>query len=326
MGKVGSGSVTLEVEDREGIRLLRQALDSAHFDIAHIRPMLRADSDSLTPRADDIPIVVRLLPKGDRLASLIRLFVMGLSVSEADASAALAPVSVERALRLGVVRPSTAGVESTVRIRPAGDLLMACDRAHEGSPDLPADHVMAVASSSMFLASLTVRRHVERALDVGCGGGIQSVVAARHADRVIACDINPRALNFTAFNALLNGVDNVECRAGSFFAPVDGEKFDLIVSNPPFVISPDSASSFRRNTDSIRFCVAVARASRFRAPSCGSSRACASPRPSTPSPRTCYRTWTDGHLAKPSAKPRSNSPPVTSLTRNSNQPRWNWPS
>jgi methylase of polypeptide subunit release factors len=122
---------------------------------------------------------------------------------------------------------------------------MACDRAHEGSPDLPADHVMAVASSSMFLASLTVRRHVERALDVGCGGGIQSVLAARHADRVIACDINPRALNFTAFNALLNGVDNVECRAGSFFAPVDGEKFDLIVSNPPFVISPDSALVFR---------------------------------------------------------------------------------
>jgi len=237
--------VTLDVKDREGIQLLREAFDSAHYDTAHIRPMLRADSDSLTPRAGDIPIVVRLLPKGDRLASLIRLFVMGLSVSHSDASAALAPVSVERALRLGVIRPSTAGVESTVRILPAGDLLMACDRAHEGSPDLPADHVMAVASSSMFLASLTVRRHVERALDVGCGAGIQSVLAARHADKVIACDINPRALQFTAFNAFFNGVDNVECRGGSFFAPVDGERFDLIVSNPPFVISPDTALVFR---------------------------------------------------------------------------------
>jgi methylase of polypeptide subunit release factors len=55
----------------------------------------------------------------------------------------------------------------------------------------------------------------------------------------------PRALNFTAFNAVLNDADNVECRAGSFFEPVDGERFDLIVSNPPFVISPESAITFR---------------------------------------------------------------------------------
>ncbi len=246
MRQEGSGgSVTLDVSDREGIQRLREAFSTAQYDAPHIRPMLRADSDNLTLRPADLPIIVRLLAKDERLASLLRLFLLGIPVPDIEARAALAPVSVERAVRLGVIQPCSGGVESTVRILPAGDLLVACDRSPEGSVDLPADHVMGVASSSILLASLTVRRHVARALDIGCGGGIQTVLAARHADKVIACDINPRALNFTAFNALFNGVDNVECRPGSFFAPVQGETFDLIVSNPPFVISPDSALVFR---------------------------------------------------------------------------------
>ncbi|HET9809589.1 MAG TPA: methyltransferase, partial [Candidatus Limnocylindria bacterium] len=166
-------------------------------------------------------------------------------VSAIDARSALAPLSVERALGLGVLRRVAGNVESTVRILPAGDLVITCDRTPEGSPDLPGDHVMGVASSSILLASLTVRRPIATALDVGAGSGIQSVLAAGHAERVIACDINPRALNFTAFNARLNGKDNVECRSGSFFGPVTGEMFDLVVSNPPFVISPENGLVFR---------------------------------------------------------------------------------
>ena len=48
-----------------------------------------------------------------------------------------------------------------------------------------------------------------------------------------------------AFNAALNGVSNVETRHGSFFDPVEGERFDLIVANPPYVVSPESAYLFR---------------------------------------------------------------------------------
>ena len=78
----------LDSSDREGIEQLREALRTASYDAAHMRPMLRANTDTLTPRPGDIPIIVRLLPKGDRLSSLIRLFVVGLSLSEADARAA----------------------------------------------------------------------------------------------------------------------------------------------------------------------------------------------------------------------------------------------
>ena len=244
-GKANERSVTLDARDRDGITRLREALRTGGYEPQRMRPMLRADSDNLTPRPADIPIVVRMLPKRERLADLLRLFLLGLSVPLADARAALAPLTVEHALRLGVIHRSTGGIESTVRILPSGDLVIACDRSPEGSADLPADHVMGVASSSILLASLTVRRPIARALDIGAGSGIQSVLAAGHAERVVACDINARALNFTAFNALLNGADNVECRAGTFFEPVAGERFDLIVSNPPFVISPDTAMVFR---------------------------------------------------------------------------------
>jgi SAM-dependent methyltransferase len=78
----------------------------------------------------------------------------------------------------------------------------------------------------------------------GCGNGVQALLTARYSDRVIAVDTNPRALRFTAFNAQLNGFNNVECRQGSLFDPVEGMLFDLIVCNPPFVISSESRFQF----------------------------------------------------------------------------------
>ncbi len=65
---------------------------------------------------------------------------------------------------------------------------------------------------------------------------------ARH---VVATDVNPRALAFTEVNAALSGLDNVECRRGSLFEPVDGERFDLIVCNAPYVVSPERRWTYR---------------------------------------------------------------------------------
>lgn len=217
---------------------------SARYDADHIRPLLRADDDAYVPRATDLPVIERMLPKGERLSTLMRLFLLGVDVAEPEAAAALEPLPVEHALRLGLIQRREDRARATVRIAPSGDVLVASDRALAAS-ELAPEHVMGAAASSRLLAGLTVRRPVARALDVGCGCGIEAILAARHAERVIATDINPRALTFTAFNAALNGVDNVECRAGSFFEPVAGETFDLIVCNPPFVISPDRAIVFR---------------------------------------------------------------------------------
>src|SRR5262249_41057278 len=58
-------------------------------------------------------------------------------------------------------------------------------------------------------------------------------------------DLNPRALEHAAFSAQLSGIDNIEFREGDLFEPVGDELFELIVSNPPFIISPDDAYAFR---------------------------------------------------------------------------------
>lgn len=55
---------------------------------------------------------------------------------------------------------------------------------------------------------------------------------------MIGTDINPRAIALSRINAALNGIGNVEFREGDLFAPVAGETFDLIISQPPFVSAP----------------------------------------------------------------------------------------
>jgi hypothetical protein len=74
---------------------------------------------------------------------------------------------------------------------------------------------------------------------------MQAIHASAHAGRVVATDINARALAFAGFNAQLNGAANIELRQGSFFEPVAGERFGLVACNPPFVISPETAYLFR---------------------------------------------------------------------------------
>jgi len=80
--------------------------------------------------------------------------------------------------------------------------------------------------------------HSGTSLDLGCGSGVLALLLAAQSDRVIATDLNPRAIELTELNAQLNGIVNVECRQGSLFDPVAGEFFNLIVSQPPYIPHP----------------------------------------------------------------------------------------
>jgi methylase of polypeptide subunit release factors len=80
--------------------------------------------------------------------------------------------------------------------------------------------------------------HWGTSLDLGCGSGVLGLLLAAQSDRVIATDLNPRAIELTQLNAQLNGILNVECRSGSLFDPVADERFDLIVSQPPYIPHP----------------------------------------------------------------------------------------
>src|SRR5699024_495918 len=129
------------------------------------------------------------------------------------------------------------------------DLWVAADLgAHQRPGALKRDHVLGVGQASLTLAQLTERRAVETALDLGTGCGIQTFHLLPPVRHITATDLSARALAFTRFNLMLNaaalGVDpqrleeRVELLQGSLLEPVAGRSFDLIVSNPPFVITP----------------------------------------------------------------------------------------
>jgi release factor glutamine methyltransferase len=74
-----------------------------------------------------------------------------------------------------------------------------------------------------------------RALDLCTGSGALAVAAARGgASEVVAVDVSRRAVAAARLNAALNRV-RVRVLRGSLFAPVRGERFDAIVSNPPYL-------------------------------------------------------------------------------------------
>lgn len=185
----------------------------------------------------------RRLPPGEPFSALVRLFLLGLPLAAEEAAVALAPVEVDALVASGWLEVSGGAVRATLKLVPHGDLLIASDRDADGPTG--SDWVAGIHPPSVTLAKLTVRRPVARALDVGTGNGIQALLASRHAEAVVATDVNARALELARANARLNGVTNIELRQGSYFEPAAGERFDLLTCNPPYVISPESRYAYR---------------------------------------------------------------------------------
>jgi methylase of polypeptide subunit release factors len=187
---------------------------------------------------------LHLRPDADEpLPALVRLLHAGLPVDTAVAARALEPVALEELERAGILTRAPHGVEALVRLEPFSGLLIASDLEPRGP--LRLDHVLGVGPATRTLAALSVRRPVAAALDLGCGSGVHALLAARHAARVVGVDINSRALRLAELNAGLNGVSNVEWVEGDLFEPVRDLEFDLVVSNPPFVVSPDRELVYR---------------------------------------------------------------------------------
>ena len=133
-------------------------------------------------------------------------------------------------------------MRARIALQPFAGLIIASDRL---ASRMRSDHVLNVGPATRMVAALTVRRPVEVALDFGTGSGVQAFLAARHCERVVGLDLNPRALRLARLNAELNGVENVEWREGNLFEPAGDERFGLVVANPPFIISPVSELTYR---------------------------------------------------------------------------------
>ncbi|WP_171011002.1 MULTISPECIES: methyltransferase [Microbacterium] len=222
-------------------------LDAADFRSAPLRRLWGEEADDALARGMREPILRAIAEDSGVLATLGRLLVLGMSQPRAAVAAALPNLGVDGLQALGLATADAETVTPTALLRPqsfvdaegVGEWWIASDLdevALDGP--LPADHVLGVGGASRTLAETIVPIQVDRALDLGTGCGIQALLVARRAGTVVATDISVRALAFAELNARVNGVTNIEFRHGSMFDPVAGEAFDLIVSNPPFVITP----------------------------------------------------------------------------------------
>ncbi|WP_245636012.1 DUF7059 domain-containing protein [Herbiconiux solani] len=175
------------------------------------------------------------------------LFVLGETVGRHELDAALPALGSLGAEELGLVGPEDDGLRARLDLRPysfvdgqgAGSWWILSDLGETAlGRALDQDHVLGVGGASNTLSGLMITEPADSVLDLGTGCGIQAMHATRFARRVVATDISRRALAMAALNARLNGIDSIEFRHGSLFEPVAGERFDRIVSNPPFVITP----------------------------------------------------------------------------------------
>ncbi|MET9641053.1 methyltransferase [Streptomyces virginiae] len=232
---------------------LRSAMLAAGFTADGLLDLLGAPAYAALARSETVPALRATRGGGDGpLATLVRLFLLQQPVPYVHAASAM---PVEAALADGWLRREGDEVHATVDVRPYGgpegeDWFIVSDLgcAVGGAGGIGSREegvVLGVGGASTTLAGITVRIPVGSALDLGTGSGIQALHATRHATRVTATDVNPRALGFTRLTLALSGAPAAELLTGSLFEPVGEATYDLIVSNPPFVISPGARLTYR---------------------------------------------------------------------------------
>ncbi|WP_235780913.1 DUF7059 domain-containing protein [Sinomonas notoginsengisoli] len=245
----------------------------ADYTVDAVADLLGHEAHAALARDQIVPALVATRaaaedPAGEPLGALVRFFLLACPLPATAVDDVLPRTRSEGLLALGLAEPVPDGSEhhgwapdgalaAAVDLRPYAwdaeggqkEVWVASDlAAHQREGVLRTDHVLGIGQASTTLVQTTARRRVDRALDLGTGCGIQTFHLLGHARHVVATDISDRALAFTRFNLLLNAhtleidperpEDRVELRKGSLLEPVAGERFDLVVSNPPFVITP----------------------------------------------------------------------------------------
>lgn len=188
-----------------------------------------------------------------RLGTIVRLFLLGTDEAEGAVAQAFPASGCDRLLAGGVLdRADDGTLRAALDIRPHADdvrdyLVVSDQDAVMRSAPVRHDHVLGIGGASVSLARAVIREPAGRVLDIGTGCGIQALHLDAHCDEIVATDTNERALALAAATARLNGM-TWDLRAGSLFEPVAGERFDLIVSNPPFVVGAGAQDYIYRDS------------------------------------------------------------------------------
>ena len=232
---------------------MRDALAAAGWSSAALDELLGRTYRTHLDRGELAPVLRRTRDRG-ALATLARLFVTGTAVAAADARTAGVPDSWLRPADGGASgrtdgpgSPDRGEVRAAVGLQPVAhdgqEVTVPHDLSRPAAGVQP-DQVLGVGAASLTLAAATPRERVDRALDLGAGCGVQALLLAGTARAVTATDSNPRAAGYARLAGLLNDVP-LDVREGDLLGPVQGERFDLVVSNPPFVVAPARRYTYR---------------------------------------------------------------------------------
>ncbi|HAM43978.1 MAG TPA: transferase [Propionibacteriaceae bacterium] len=224
---------------------LRDDLVNAGYRLAEVTGRLGEAAVAGLARNSAIPARRGLAGQTDPQADLIRLWLLADAVPLDRARRALG--AIEELLAAGLLIGNGDQVRATVELKPYGDDELSAWICSDPTPldgrSVPPRHdfVLGASPASTTLAQLIPRDHVETVLDLGTGCGIQALHLAEHVERIVATDLNPRALQLATITLGLAQVE-ADLRLGSLYEPVAAERFDLIVTNPPYVISPPARS------------------------------------------------------------------------------------
>ncbi|GAB3255692.1 DUF7059 domain-containing protein [Arthrobacter pigmenti] len=262
MSDAPTSSMVPQSDNPAQIAALERDLRDLGYTVDGVEALLGQQANEALHRDQLVPAILmtrQLSDDGNHpLAAVVRLWLLGETVSGGELDHALPRSGSAGLAALGLVEEYDGGWRAAVDLRPQGtdtgpDLWVASDLGAVQRPGvLRRDHVLGVGRASLNLAQFVERRTVDRALDLGTGCGIQLLYLLDHAQYVVATDISDRALAITRFNLVLNAAalnldphhleERVELRRGNMLEPVAGEKFNLVVSNPPFVITPRRGS------------------------------------------------------------------------------------
>lgn len=228
--------IVLQLISRNDALQVREFLLEAGFEEKNLRQ--RGYFTELpSSRLRNIPRLLDSTRELSTLSALVRWFWLGVPQDAASLTDFVPAWFIELGLACGMLRRDGNNLVSEIMLFPSDGFLSACDHTVRIDASDP-EFVLWPNPTSKLLSRFTVRRPSRATLDLGTGNAIQALTASSHSEEVVATDLNPRAVTYATFSARLNGLENIECIVGDGYAPVADRKFDLIVSNPPFFISP----------------------------------------------------------------------------------------
>jgi len=222
---------------------LAERLRAARYDAAGLRERVGIQRPDDVGLLNHAPTCERLRADDSALAAAVRLFYLEEDETTRRLRTLLSPTEQRALQQIRLLGMRNGQARARLRIDTHGALLVLADRRFR-SPDLGAlglplgDMVYPPGGDSALLADALPERDGECVLDLCTGSGIQALNVAARAVQVVAVDIGARATALARLNAAMNGCANVDVRRGDLFAPVRGERFDLILANPPFVPAP----------------------------------------------------------------------------------------